>query len=302
MSKNKMFFKNKEIKDIISTALINRTLIFDLEKLTSDQISFLAKKADINRIPDDLLCLCEELHPVIDWSKFDKFKIIRMISRNKNIAKFVDLKSYNFSIKELIPCLKINPQFIHDFNLRVEDFTKNDIVDLLKTGCEYFIETIEFNSEIFTSTEAFLIVRSFDFNPAFMEKLKIFEKKLNSQYLREIIIKTGVEFIDKIDLTILEPVDWIAILKSNKNLLSYCNHDIFKRGDVFFLIEFILLFPEFKEWINETNKVKITSLGWEKLLVKFGDEMVDLCDFSIITEVSWCKIKNEQPNLIVHKL
>lgn len=297
-----MFSKNKEIKEIISTSLINRVLIYDFEHLTSDQIDALAKKADLSRITDDLLPYCEYLYPIIDWTKFEKFKLIRMIARNSKIIKFVDVTKFNFTLRDILPCVKINPLLIHEFNVDLNNLNKTDALELLKTGKSYFIENVSFNDEEFTATESFFIVKNFDFNPTLMSKFKINEKNINPQYLREIIIKTGTEFIEDFNLNVLEPVDWIAILRNDKMMIKYCNPEIFKRGDIFFLIEFLMMFPEYKEWINEENKDKITCLGWEKLLIKFGEEITDICDFSILTEVSWSRIKNERPGLMVYKL
>lgn len=297
-----MFSKNKEIKQIIGTSLINRVLIYDFDNLTSEQVDVLAKKADLSKITDTILPYCEYLHPILDWSKFDKFKLIRMIARNNKIIKYVDVTKFDFTLRDILPCVKINPELIHEFKVDLNSLNKVDALELLKTGKDYFIENVSFNTDEFTATESFFIVKNFDFNPILMSKFKISEQNINPQYLREIIIKTGTEFIDDFNLDTLEPVDWIAILKNDKLMIKYCKPEIFKRGDIFFLIEFLMMFPEYIEWINEENKDKITCLGWEKLLVKFGDEMADMCDFSIITEVSWSRLKNERPGLMVYKL
>lgn len=297
-----MFLTIKEIKEVVALSISNRVLIYENEYLSPEEIISLIKRTDINSIPDDLLSLSDNIHPYIDWNKIQKQKLLRLLVRCSKIKNFVDLNRFNYTFKEISYCIKMHPELIHEFGFDLGKLEKNEIVELLKTGREYFIDHIKFDPNIFSATEAFFILKSFEFNPSLMEKLNIFNIPLNPQYLRDIIIHTGKEYIERFDLKILEPIDWINVLRSDKELIIYCDNTVFNRGDIFYLIEFVILFPEYRYMINDLNKEQITTLGWEKLLIKFGEDIVDLCDFSIITEVSWNKILSYKPGLHVYKL
>ena len=78
------------------------------------------------------------------------------------------------------------------------------------------------------------------------------------------------------------------------------------KGDVYYLIEICMFIPEFVEYITSENANKISSRGWEKILVKYGTDddnrLVGLCDFSKIEQRSWRYIQKEKPELLLYRL
>lgn len=78
------------------------------------------------------------------------------------------------------------------------------------------------------------------------------------------------------------------------------------KGDIYYLIEICMFLPEFVQYITEDNAHKISSRGWEKILVKYGtdddDRLIGLCDFSKIEQRSWRYIQKEKPELLLYRL
>ena len=213
------------------------------------------------------------------------------------LADFIDLSNMDVTIKDMVPCLKIFPELINKFNLDIKGLSRVDIIELLHTGNMYFLEIIEVEPNDFSITEAFNLCKIFDFCELSLQKFELIMREMSSQCKREIIIKTKERYLNYFNIDALEPLDWLAILRDDKKMVRYCRVDLFLNGDIFYLVELVVLFPEFQKLINESNCDKITSLGWEKLLIAFPLEYLNICDFSKINAGSWRNILRERPEL-----
>lgn len=265
-------------------SLILEALVADFIKsyqdsITPDLLEHFIKNADANIIPDNVFCDYSNIEK-ISWNKIPRVKLIRLLSRMShgeiimpmifilNDKNLINLLEYNFSIKEVENILKFYPDSFDLFNFDIESIDKKYAFILLSCGNEYFLEKVDLDIFEFSILETFEIIKAFNFSVDILKQFNLF--KLNSFYWSEILIniENKYSWIVPKDLT---PKDWLKLLEKKPEFLKECDFTIFKNGDIYYLIEFCILFPEYKEFLYDKDFSEISPLGWKKLIEHFPE-------------------------------
>ena len=104
---------------------------------------------------------------------------------------------------------------------------------------------------------------------------------LDNYQIRQIINLTGERYVDRLDLSRLNDLDWFEILQKNPKMLPHCDTGIFEKNDCYMLVRLIKFIPELEDLVV-ANKEKITNLGWEKLLWYDFEKFYPLCCFDCL--------------------
>ena len=210
-------------------------------------------------------------------------------------------------VDQVILVAKERPEFLTMYDFNTENLTEDQIMDLIKVGNQEFIESMSVDLTNLSTYERFKIIKASKFNEGTMRSVGAFKEDFdNPYYIREIIKNTGGKFLNILKLDCLSPSDWVKILKHHRHLYGYVNLEDVLNGDIYYLIQMCMIVPEMLKHITEDNSHKISSRGWELLLVKYGnnddDRLIKMCDFSKLEQRSWGYIQREKPELLLHKL
>jgi len=303
--------------------------LFNNSKLTSEEINNLAKFVVWNSVPDSKLLEQHDLINKLDCNQYlDKMRMLRLVTRDIENIHLYPIHKYEYTGEEIIKSATIYPQLLDVINIKEGTLTMAVILQISKTH-PHVINKINLDNVIISLGEAieiakighldiihkmnkdltniniiekFKIIKAHNYHIDILNKLNIFNENFdNSYYIREIIINGN--FYEELNLSCLWQKDWLLILKHKPELKEYINIEIFINGDIYFLIELCILFPEFLKLIDNDNAKKITSLGWEMLFLEFSYEerLISLCDFSSLEERTWSILEFNRPDLLVYK-
>ncbi len=321
---------NKDNKNIEENQInLTEFEIFNNSNLTSEEINNFAKTIMWSSIPDSKLYDQQNLITKLDCVKYiDKMRMLRIVTRDIENIHLYPIGEYEFTGEEIIKSVmvcpelldiikikegtltmaiiieiaKTHPHIIKRINLDSVNISTEEAVEIAKVGNVDIITKIKNNLTEINIIDKFKIIKANNYHIDILNKVNIFDKEFdNSYYIREIIVNG--DYYDNLNIECLKQNDWIYILTYKPELKKYLNINTFLEGDIFFLIELCLLFPEFLNYINENNAHEITSLGWEKLLIEFiyDDRLVDLCDFSKLEERTWKKFEENREDLLIYK-
>jgi hypothetical protein len=290
-------------KSIILHSLLADFFCKNFLELSEKELKHINKYVDYDSMPDRVLSDNAQLHPHINWDRISKMKAIRLVSKNFELTKYINLKKYDYKIKEIFWFIKTDYTRLFDFfTFDLAKCSQEDIYLLLCLGESYFEEIIDFSNYKFSFIESMDIIRAYKYKKEIILRLQ-YNKLKNYQYT-EILSNTGEESIDLFDLEGLSTINWLELLNHQPDFLYLCDFDLFKRGDLFNLIQLVVLFekPDLSYLINEIDTSEISAFGWEKLLICNPEKFTDMCDFRKLTEDNWNRIVKYRPELIPYKL
>lgn len=271
--------------------------------MTKDELVHVFNTLDYNNIEDRYLADDPSLYPYIKWDRLGKMQAIRMAARNLEILRYVNLKKYNYKIRDIFFLIKRDYNILFDyFNFDFENLSYDDAYFLLCLGNEEFLKMIDIKKYDFKFLEMIDIIRAYNYRRSIILDLNYPE--LKNYQATEILIMTGEENVDLFNLDLLSTLDWLKLLTYQPNFLYSCDFDKFKSGDPFNLVQLVVMFdkPDLAYLIGEIDKRGITPFGWEKLLISKPDKFAAECDFSKLNEANWSVIKSYRPELLVYKL
>lgn len=287
---------------VIVQSLVNNALSnFDL--LTDDELRFFCEVMDYSKVPDRYFVDNSRIHPFVKWEKLDKMQAVRIVIRNLELLEKIDLKRYNYRIKEIFFLIHKKPELLFShFNFSFDSLSHDDAFFLLCIGNERYWNLIDVTKYRFNFIETLHIIRAYEFNREIIEQLD--HKELKSYQIAEILIHSGEKMIDLFNLDCLTTIDWLNVLPYQPDLLYHCDFNKFVEGDPYNLIQLVVLFdsPDLTYLLESVDANDITPLGWEKLLIARPDKFVDTCRFYKLNENNWSIISCYRPELLVYKL
>ena len=231
------------------------------------------------------------------WSSMDNKKRIRVASLNIDFALKFGLNQFNYSVKDLLPVLKFNPPYIDELSIDFDCLSDDDAYSLLLLGRPEITSKIDISRHQFGFLNTYNILKNSNFDTNLLPGLNLDE--LKSYQIKDVIIYGPDGVIDTIDLSKITKVDWLDIVRSRPELLSYCDFEKFKNGDIYDLVSLVISFDEPDlTYLFDLNKLdELTPLGIEKLVVFKTEFAVEHCDLDVLTESSWNSILSQRPDL-----
>lgn len=271
--------------------------------LSEREMRHINKYVDYDSMPDRVLADNPYLHQYIEWSRISKMKAIRLVSKNFDLTEYINLKKYDYKIREIFWFIKTDyTRLFHFFSFDLSKCSHEDVYLLLCLGEDYFEQRINFDDYKFSFIETMDIIRAYRYRRDIILRLD-YSKLKNYQYT-EILSNTGEESMDLFDIEELSTLNWLELLNYQPNFIEFCDTDKFKRGDLFNLIQLVILFekPDLSYLINEIDTDEISAFGWEKLLICSPEKFTDICDFRKLNDDNWSRIARYRPELIPYKL
>lgn len=288
--------------NIIVKAMLNHTFCMYKDTLDKDELLHLFNTIDYEKIEDRFLSDDPRLFPYIHWDRVTKMQAVRMAARNLEILNYVDLKKYDYKIREVFFLIKRDFNILFKyFDFDFENLTHDDAYFLLCLGHEKFYDMIDKKKYNFNFIEMINIIRAYEHKRNVILDLNY--QELKNYQVTEILIMTGEESLDLFDLNTLSTLNWLDLLMYQPNFLYRCDFDKFVEGDPFNLVQLIVLFdkPDLTYLLDRIDLNKITPFGWEKLLIARPDKFSSLCDFKKLNESNWVVIGAYSPELLVYK-
>ena len=295
-----------KIFKLIADALGLNFLTTSSDKLSDEVLEHLLKVTDYNKIPDDLFTQNKRLYEMTDWNRISNLKLIRIALKKPEVLLKTDIDKRNFSIKEILPLIKVNPEYLDFFDLDLSAISKDETKKLLLIGCEEFIDKIDIDKYEFFFLDSFDIIKAYNYNPIILDKFLL--KGLENFQVTDIIInihKGEIGIIETLGYEFFSAKNWLEILEHKPYLFENEMVEIFKTSDIFTLIELAILFPEREEIYNtliNRDLEEISPFGWEKLLVNFPEKTESICKFDKLMASNWDLVLTYQPQFKKYKL
>ena len=289
---------NVNIYNIISNAFSHSLAISLLksnnkELIPDEMTNYYLRKINPNSFTDKDLIKNFEIYDNINWEIIEKNKAIRVLARDINLLEKIDIKKLKITTIDLYPIFIQHPELISEF---VEDFnnlTPLESVRLLECNND-LIEYIDLSKYSFNKKDMQELINKFSYSTKIMERLNL--SHLDHFVTRKLICKTGIDYIDRLNLSQLKTSDWIEILEQHPNLLEYCDLSKFEINDCYPLTSLVIKFPEL-DYLISKNINKISALGWEKLIIEDLERFYNTCQWGKFSETNWSKILKKHPQL-----
>ena len=266
----------------IHNAICHYTL-FNCPEINDEFFRMLLDKIDLSNITDREFLSNERIRRFVNYERISKKQLVRLITRDPEILNKVNISKFRFKIKDLEYFLKLWPEYIDLFNFDTKNLSGDELLILLKVDVKYITE-LNLESIEFTKYQLTELIKGFQHRGAVMKRF--FDSKriagmLDNYQIRQIINLTGESYVDRLDLSRLNDLDWFEILQKNPKMLPYCDTSIFEKNDCYMLVRLIRFIPELDELVI-ANKDRITNLGWEKLLWYDFEKFYPLCCFDCL--------------------
>lgn len=266
----------------IHNAICHYTL-FNCPEINDEFFRMLLEKIDLSNITDREFLSNERIRRFVNYERISKKQLVRLITREPEILNKVNISKFRFKIKDLEYFLKLWPEYIDLFNFDTKNLSGDELLILLKVDVKYITE-LNLESIEFTKYQLTELIKGFQHRGAVMKRF--FDSKriagmLDNYQIRQIINLTGESYVDRLDLSRLNDLDWFEILQKNPKMLPYCDTSIFEKNDCYMLVRLIRFIPELDELVI-ANKDRITNLGWEKLLWYDFEKFYPLCCFDCL--------------------
>ena len=294
--------KKTEKTNIILQSFLCKIISEDSDVIKKSELNHLLKYVDYNKLPDRVIADNDYMHDMILWESMDRMKIVRIIARNANTIKYIDLSKYNYKIREVKNMLRIRPFLIDRLNFNLNTICHKDAFELLTIGIDEISEKINIRNFNFTSKESYEIIAFNDFEQTIVEQFNL--KKLKDYHVADILIYTGIKYLNMVDINVLTARRWVEVLRERKELFEFCNLEKFKESDIYNSVELICLFPnENIDFIIKDRdfKQELSAFGWQKLIIAKPDEYVNCCCYWKLNDANWRNITFQHPNLIAYK-
>jgi hypothetical protein len=272
---------DKETKNIFN-AIWHYTL-FNCPEIKDEFFKVLIDKIDLSNISDRDFFSNDRIKKFVDYERISKKQLIRLITRDPEILNKVNIGKFRFKIKDLQYFLKLWPEYINLFNFDIKNVTGEELIILLSVDVTY-AEKVDFEKIIFAKYQLTEFLQKFLHRKSLIRKALICQSvmsQIDNFQMRQIIISTGTEFFDLLDVSKLNDFDWFEILKSNREMLNWCDTSIFEKNDCYLLVKLLPILPELESLVV-SNKEKISNLGWEKLLRYDFEKFYPLCCFECL--------------------
>jgi len=293
---------NRDKINVVANALLLDIFCKDWHILSHEELKHISNFIDYEDVSDRIIADNPEIIKVILWERVKKMKIIRLIARNKDILNFVSLRRFDYSVNDIQYLLKIHPDLIDSFGIDLENLNQKDALTLLTVGESLFVQKIKIKNYDFNFIETFRIVEAHDFKRNIIEQIQ--SHKLKSYDVAEILRQTGKESMDLLNLRNLTANNWIYILKYQPDLWRHCNSEIFLKGDIFPLVELLILLNNSDAYflLEQRNyKKDLSALGWEKLIIHNPEKFIHECNLKKLNKNNWERILYHNPELIKYK-
>lgn len=288
-----MNLKSKEIIYNAFSHAIALGVFSSQEKFPQSLLEHYSKKINPNVIPDKELISKVEMHDNINWDIIEKNKAIRVLSRDIDLIKKIKIDLKKFSPTDLYPIFLKYPELISQI---IKDFNKLTPLEAIKIlECnEDLVEDIDISKYNFSKRDFQEIIKKFRKSEKIMQRLDL--TKLDHFETRKLICRTGIDYIDRLNIDCLKNNDWIEILEQHPDLIEFCDLSKFETNDCYLLVKLVIKFPEL-DYLIEKNKQKISALGWELLIKEDLDRYQDICPWDKFSESNWIKILRKHPHL-----
>tara|TARA_B100000963_G_scaffold326727_1_gene313992 strand:+ start:2067 stop:2969 length:903 start_codon:yes stop_codon:yes gene_type:complete len=286
------------ISDILSNAFSHSIAISlfnekNKELIPHNLFNFFKNKINPNTILDKDLVKRVELHNNINWDIIEKNKAIRVLSRDVSLFERIDIEKLEISTADLYPIFIQHPELIHEFVKDFDKITPLEAIRLLECN-EDLIDYIDISKYKFSKKDMMEMVKKFRTSVRIMERLDL--ESLEHYSTRKLLCRTGVDYIDRLNISQLKASDWLEVLEQHPNLLEYCDLNIFEKNDCYLLTKLAIKFPEL-DYLIIKNSDKISALGWENLIKEDLDRYEEICKWEKFTESNWIKVIKKHPHL-----
>jgi len=269
-------------------------------------LKHIANVINYSVVPDRVMVDCEEVRNVVQWHRIEKMQLIRILIRclDKDLDMLDVLKPninrFEYKIKNLTHLLKRRPHYIEHFPIDLNKITTSEAAIVLSLGSEYYLNKINLSKYKFNFKESMNIIKGYEYDREIIKKVNY--KSLKGYQISEILIQTGEENIDLLDVSTLTNIDWISLLSHRPEMLNLCDYDKFMRGDIFYSIKLCCMFdtPDLSYLVLNRGVDSISPFGWEKLLIEKPEIFLAHCNFNKLDENNWKGVLKIRPELVVY--
>jgi len=288
----------KDVYGKIKHTFINYAIKACQDEMETKELAHLISNADWSRMPDYVLT-DEEIIDYVDWRKVNPYQALRSAARYRDVSSKIPLEIYEFKVDGVLSSLKINPGLINRININYEKANRSELMQLCLLGKEEVLEHIDLGNYELKTSDRLKILKIYEFSQLAIDKTNILGAQIKDRYTtKELLLHTGIQIVELLDTELLSPQDWINVLRIRPELIGYINEEVFLKGDVYYLVLLSLLFPQYLKYFDEDKLGELSSLGWEKLIIKYPEKFLHLCSPSNLEISSWSRIKRHHPNLV----
>ena len=280
-------------KSIINNAICHYVGLFNNTDTSDKFFKHLIPFINFKSISDRDILQNDRIINYVNFNKFDKLRIVRLIIRKPEIIDKIDQNVIKFKIRDLIPIFLSHPNLMEYFEINLEEVSGHEAIKLLECD-QSLINKLKIEKYNYGIKDIMDIIDKFSYNDEIMEKVDF--EKLDHYATRMMLMKTGNKYISKINFDKLKATDWVDILNKRPELIKFCNLKLFESGDCYLLTKIVDQFPYLENMIIE-NINRISALGWENLLINNPIKYKDICKYELLSKKNWENILRQHFDL-----
>lgn len=261
--------------------------------LPEELIAYLVKKVDFKNVPAKSLIKNYKLLSYIHNSNITSEKLISIIYYNPETINYIEIDKFKFKTQELIGLLVAHPDLMNFFDIDYNELSFKQFANLfaLNENIKDKWDVSKYNQK---AEDVRYVIKNFAQKKHVIDILDF--SKMSVHEIREMLIWYGEEYIKKLSIEKLKPLDWFEVIKKRKELLKYCNLNIFKDGDGYLLAKLIIKHEDL-EYLVEESKDNFGALAWETLIIHNPDKYFKIADLSKLRDKNWTVIIKYHPQL-----
>jgi len=263
------------------------------DMIPDDLLEYLVKNVDFKNVPTKSIIKNYKLLSFIHKSNITTEKLISVIYYNPETINYIETDRFIFKTQELIGLLVTHPDLMNFFKINYEELSFKQFINLFALN-ENIKENLDMSKLKQQADDVRYAIKNFSQRKHVIDILDF--SKMNVNEIREIIIWYGEEYIKKLNLNKLKPLDWFDIIKKRKEMIKYCNLNIFMEGDGYLLAKLITIYQEL-DYLVEKNKDNFGALAWETLIIHNPDKYFKIADLSKLRDKNWTVIIKNHPQL-----
>lgn len=251
--------------------------------ITDEFFEKLINFIDLSNLSDRDFFSNERIKKFVDYDRISKKQLIRLITRDPEIINKVNIGKFKFKIRELQYFLKMWPEYVGVFDFNMESITVDELIVLMGINMSYS-EMVDFNRMSFSKYHITDFIKNFSHRQLLMNRLidsQNFKESMDSFHIRTLLKKTGAKYIERLDISSMNEFDWFDVIKSNPEMIDYCDLSIFEKNDCYLLAKLARFTRNVVPFV-EKNKEKISNLGWEHLLRVDFETYYPMCCFDCL--------------------
>lgn len=280
-------------RKIINSGFLNYAITLESDMLPNKVMEYLVKNVDFKNVPAKSLIKNYKLLSFIHESNITTEKLISIIYYNPETINYIETDKFNFKTQELIGLLVAHPDLMNFFKINYEELSFKQFINLFSLN-ETIKDKLDISKFKQETEDVRYAVKNFAKRKHVVDILDF--SKMNVHEVREIIIWHGEEYIKKLKLDKLKPLDWFDIIKKRKEMLKYCDLNIFMDGDGYLLAKLITIYQDL-DYLVEKNKDNFGALAWETLIIHNPDKYFKIADLSKLRDKNWTVIIKNHPQL-----